>query len=227
MPLQTNSNAALFANYDLLSVLPLDSFAFAHACQSLITPSPISIDIITLDLASSPRLPFLLKRSLVLSAIKAGVAFEVVYAPTVASTGYSKEARRNVFAGVRELVRVTNGGRGLLISSSARQVMELRSPSDLTSLIELLGFKPEWAKQAVSGLPRNVIARGFSNRQTFRGTIKGPLVETVVHTGETSTAGASKKRPEPDAGAPADTAGSGPQPAEDDVAAGSKKRRRN
>lgn len=177
-------------------MLPLDNFAFTHACQSLISPSPISIDIITLDLASSPRLPFLLKRSLVLSAIKAGVAFEVVYAPTVASTGYSKEARRNVFAGVRELVRVTNGGKGVLLSSSARQVMELRSPSDLTSLAELLGCKPDWAKAAVSDLARSVVARGFSNRQTFRGLIKGPEVESIVQTSlqDPTTAASAKKR---------------------------------
>lgn len=181
--MKTNSNAALFANYDLLAVLPLDNYAFSHACQSLITPSPISIDIITLDLHSSPRLPFLLKRSHVLSAINAGVAFEVIYAPTISSsTAYPKDARRNVFAGVRELIRVTNGGRGILLSSSVKTIMELRAPDDLTSLLETLGAKAEHAKDALSSLPRNVVARGFSNRQTFKATIKGPTVETFAQT---------------------------------------------
>jgi hypothetical protein len=89
---------------------------------------------------------------MVLKAIADGVVFEIAYAPAMRSAGFSssatssdgggggrlsgevpKEARRNVIAGARELVRVANG-KGVIMSSEVRRALEMRGPNDLVNL---------------------------------------------------------------------------------------------
>ncbi|WFC93777.1 ribonuclease P [Malassezia brasiliensis] len=105
-----NSNALL--QYDLLSVMPLTDTAFQHACITLSELKPFSIDIITLDLAASPRLPFHLKRSTVGAALANGVVFEITYGDALDPSRETRDvstARRNLFSNARDLLRVTNG----------------------------------------------------------------------------------------------------------------------
>lgn len=158
--------------------------SFTHCCLNLSAPGPSGIDIITLDLASSPRLPFQLKRSMVLKAIADGVVFEICYGPAMRSSSgagatpdrpVSKDARRNIIAGARELIRVTNG-RGVIVSSEARRCMEMRGPLDLCNFGTILGLKPEQAKNAVSNSARSAVIRGHSNRQSYRGVLSNPEV---------------------------------------------------
>lgn len=148
---KTSSNANLLAGYNLISALPLDSTAFSQVCLSYSSPGPSSIDIIALDLATSARLPFQLKRSMVLKAIADGAVFEVCYGVAMrlgdgsgstsgaAATGQMsggpvpRDARRNVISGARELIRITNG-KGIILSSEVRRCMELRGPLDLCNL---------------------------------------------------------------------------------------------
>jgi ribonuclease P/MRP protein subunit RPP1 len=159
----------------LIAVQPLDMPSFQYACTSLCMPSATSIDIITLDLASSARLPFHLKRSLVLNAIQQGVVFELVYGVTL-RTAVPKDARRNVFASAKELVRITKG-KGLLLSSAVQNCMELRAAPDLIALASsCMGMEAARAKMALEENARQVVLAGYSKRRAHKGTIKGPVV---------------------------------------------------
>jgi ribonuclease P/MRP protein subunit RPP1 len=175
---QTASNANALAQFDLIAVQPLDMPSFQYACTSLCMPSATSIDIITLDLASSARLPFHLKRSLVLNAIQQGVVFELVYGVTLRTAGPSvpKDARRNVFASAKELVRITKG-RGLILSSAVQNCMELRAAPDLIALANsCMGMEAARAKMALEENARQAVLTGYSKRRAHKGTIKGPVV---------------------------------------------------
>jgi ribonuclease P/MRP protein subunit RPP1 len=79
---------------------------------------------------------------MVLKAIADGAVFEICYGAAMRSASaanssgdraISKDARRNIIAGARELIRVTNG-KGVIISSEVRKCMEVRGPLDLCNL---------------------------------------------------------------------------------------------
>ncbi|WFD27484.1 ribonuclease P [Malassezia nana] len=132
-----NSNA--LQQYDLLAVMPLTENGFQHACITMSELKPFSVDIITLDLAAAPRLPFHLKRSTVGAALANGVVFEITYGSatdTKVGTTSNQDlaaARRNLFSGAREILRVTNG-KGVIISSAAMDVLGLRAPYDVLNM---------------------------------------------------------------------------------------------
>ncbi|WFD42496.1 ribonuclease P [Malassezia psittaci] len=132
-----NSNALLA--YDFLSVMPLTETAFQHACITLSELKPFSIDIISLDLASAPRLPFHLRRSTVGAALANGVVFEICYGPALETSNVSNDIRdpstlrRNFFSNTRDLLRITNG-KGVILSSGAREAFGLRGPYDVMNL---------------------------------------------------------------------------------------------
>lgn len=164
-----NSNALL--QYDLLSVMPLTDAAFQHACITLSELKPFSVDIITLDLAASPRLPFHLKRSTVGAALANGVVFEITYGDALDPSREARDvptARRNLFSNARDLLRVTNG-KGVIFSSGALAAMSLRAPYDvmnlcvsttkLTSRATLMGMTATSAKDTLSATCRSLMIR--------------------------------------------------------------------
>lgn len=144
---QTTANTNALLSYDLLSVRPTTEATFSVACLSLAELKPFSIDIISLDLSASSRLPFFLKRSTVGAALANGAVFEVCYGDALAqpesNTGgaeslarmeeETERKRRNVISGARELMRVTNG-RGIILSSGASQLLGIRGPYDVVNL---------------------------------------------------------------------------------------------
>lgn len=118
----------------------------------------------------------MLKRSIVQSAIQQGVYFEIVYSIALRSgADVPKEARRNVFAGARELIKMTNG-KNIILSSGVKKCMELRSPGDVSNLVHLMGLEMDKSKLTVEGNARKCVMRGFSARNAYRGVIKGPEV---------------------------------------------------
>ncbi|KAK9895140.1 PHP domain-like protein [Cystobasidium minutum MCA 4210] len=228
----TSTNANAIAGYNLIAVQPLDAASFQHTCLNLSNAGPTGVDIITIDLASSPRVPFQLKRSLVLKAIAEGTMFEVVYAPAMrlstASSSLPKEARRNIIAGARELIRITNG-KGIILSSEVRNAIEMRGPLDLCNFGTILGFKPDQAKDSVSGNARLAVIRGHAARQTYRGVIANPKVVEVKAVIPTQPVASSSKTK---ATAKAVLPPSLPEkpvatqaPAEEDTTVGSKRKR--
>lgn len=132
-----NSNA--LQNYDLLAVMPLTESGFQHACITMSELKPFSVDIISLDLAAAPRLPFHLKRSTVGAALANGVVFEITYgsATDTSSSAMGDQdlsaARRNLFSGAREILRATNG-KGVIISGAVMDVLGLRAPYDVLNM---------------------------------------------------------------------------------------------
>ncbi|EDP43512.1 hypothetical protein MGL_2180 [Malassezia globosa CBS 7966] len=140
-----SANALALQRYDLLSVTPTTEMAFQHACITLSELKPFSVDIISLDLAVAPRLPFHLKRSTVGAALSNGVVFEITYGAAIDAKSSSlsskstsemsdlSDARRNLFSGAREILRVTNG-KGVILSSQAMDAMGLRAPYDVMNL---------------------------------------------------------------------------------------------
>lgn len=77
----------------------------------------------------------MLKRATVLKAVTDGVVFEICYgiAMRSSSTGVPKDARRNVMAGARELIRIT-GGKNIVFSGDVAKCLEMRAPHDLINL---------------------------------------------------------------------------------------------
>ena len=133
------SHASTLASFDLVAVRPVDAGAFNHACINLSAPGPSGIDVVSIDFAAQNRLPFQLKRTPILKAIGDGVVFEIAYSAAMRTNGeVVKDARKNLLAGARELIRVT-GGKGVIFSSDARQFLELRAPADLQNLYVRFG----------------------------------------------------------------------------------------
>lgn len=188
---QANSTAPLYPPHTtLLAVAPTSLTSFTHVALSLSPPSAFSPTLVTLDPSLSPRLPFPLKRGLISSLSRAGVAFELVLrgvtrldAPGDAP-GDAGRRRRNWIAGAREVVRATEG-RGVVLSSGATRAGEMRAPEDLINLCaasfslsrptpscvltapdppnrscSLIGLPPSQAKDALTVNPQRAILRG-------------------------------------------------------------------
>lgn len=189
-----SANAQALQQYDLLSVTPTTETAFQHACITLSELKPFSIDIISLDLAAAPRLPFHLKRSTVGAALANGVVFEITYGAAIATTLNTPDvsaARRNLFAGARDLLRATNG-KGVIISSNASDALGLRAPYDVMNLAALMGMTPNAAKDAISTACQSLLIRA-ETRQTFRGTVSKPYVMPEEHKPAPGTDQSTKK----------------------------------
>lgn len=173
--------------YDLLAVQPVTSNQFNAACLTYteLKPGGQTFDIISLDLSSSPRLPFYLKRSTVGKALDSGAVFEVCYSEGLAvssasAAGQKREDRvRNLISNTRDLLRVTSGGKGVILSSGAASVLGLRSPSDVANLAALFGFHPQRAREALSQTCRQIVQRAHA-RRSFRGVVALPKVVSVA-----------------------------------------------
>lgn len=168
----TATNQSGLMTYDLLSAQPNNDTSFSALCLSMTELKPISIDIISLDFASSPRPPFFMRRSLVHTAIANGAVFEICYARTVhrgRGDDNAVKARRNIISATRELLRVTNG-RGVILSSGTSDLLGLRGPYDVINLASVLGMNPTAAQDAISSCCRSLLLRA-ETRKTFRGVV--------------------------------------------------------
>jgi ribonuclease P/MRP protein subunit RPP1 len=127
---QNKSNDALLQTYDILSLHPTSPTTFSSACLTHSAPSTLTTHIISLPL-TFPRMPFFFKHTLVRTAIKNGAVLEVAYSPAVGGAGDSE--RRNWWANVRELTRVTKG-KGVIFSSGSSEVGDVRAPGDVANM---------------------------------------------------------------------------------------------
>ncbi|KAL9937869.1 hypothetical protein V8E36_003414 [Tilletia maclaganii] len=168
-------------SYDILAVAPTTESAFSLACLSLAELKPFGIDIISLDLGSQPRLPFWVKRSLVKAALQLGVVFEIAYSgalpvpsstgSTSSSSGTSDVVRRNLISSTRSLLLLTKGT-NVILSSGARDAMQLRAPMDVINLFgAILGMGEGAARRAISAAPEAVIRRARARKEIWRGIV--------------------------------------------------------
>lgn len=184
--------------YDILAVCPTTEAAFALTCTSLTELKPNSIDVISLDFAAAPRLPFILRRSSISAAIQNGAVFEVCYGSLVgvedtyallraganetqqllslSSEGRSK-ARRNLIGGVKDLLRITKG-KNVIFSSGVADLLGLRGPADIINLASIFGMQASDAKKTLSSTARSLFQRART-RKTWRGIVGAPRLRLL------------------------------------------------
>ena len=140
-------------SYDLIAIVPKTERAMQQACSSL------DCDIICLEL--NQRLPFKLKPSLLASAVKRGIHFEIIYSGLLRDP----TSRRHLINNSQALTRILRG-RNLILSSGARNSFEMRGPADVMALAtQLLGFaSKEKAQLALTQGPKNAVDHGGKRR---------------------------------------------------------------
>ncbi|KAK2740370.1 hypothetical protein FQN57_006110 [Myotisia sp. PD_48] len=166
-PTQNQRLAILAQSYSLIAIRPLNEKTLSQACNNL------DCDIISVDL--STRLPYHFKFKTLSAAISRGVRFEICYGPGV--TGSGLEARRNLIGNAAALIRAARG-RGIIISSEAKQALGVRGPWDVVNLACVWGFDARRGKDALCEEARKVVALAAIKRTSYRGTVD------VVYGGE-------------------------------------------
>jgi hypothetical protein len=127
---------SVLTSYDLIACQPSTPEAMIEAAKSG------NVDIIDLDMAGG-KAPFLLTQADVEAVLSKGVVFEIPYAPCIRDAS----CRRSVASNASALLRLCRG-RGVVITSSARSTLEVRSPRDVTVLAALWGLKENKAQVA-------------------------------------------------------------------------------
>ena len=148
--------ARVLASYDVVAAQPSDA---AGLGAILGAGGGASIDIVSLDL-SSGRLPFPLAQRDVAAVLGAGMVFELRYAPAVRDAAL----RRAFFTHAATLLRVTRGA-GLLLTSGARNALELRSPRAVAAIASLAGFSLQQAHAALTAAPAAALAHAARRKQ--------------------------------------------------------------
>ncbi|KAF3482065.1 uncharacterized protein GIQ15_04824 [Arthroderma uncinatum] len=179
---QNQRLATLAQSFSIVAIRPVNEKTLSQACNNL------DCDIISLDL--STRLPFHFKFKTLSAAISRGVRLEICYGPGV--TGSGLEARRNLIGNAASLIRAARG-RGIIISSEAKQALGIRAPWDVVNLACVWGMKSERAKEAVCEETRKVVAMARVKRTSFRGTVDVIYGGEEDARNEQTTAGQGKK----------------------------------
>ena len=154
-----NSNNPILKSYDIFAVEALTEKAFSNACLHL-----DGVDVISIDLGS--RLPFQLKRTNVMGAIRRGIAFEIRFSHLLRDS----YTRRNTLSNVATLLKFS-GGKSIFVSSEAKTKLDMRSPIDITNLCLLFGMKPDKIKTYLSSVPVSVVLHG-EVRKTVKTVLK-------------------------------------------------------
>lgn len=191
---QNHRLASLQPHYDLISLRPTTEKAFQLCCSSL------ECDLISLDLRQ--RLPFVLKFKTVASALQRGVRFEICYSPGIAG---GNDGRRNLISGAAALIRATRG-RGIILSSEAKDALGVRGPYDVINLAQVWGLGQERGKESLCEEAGKVVRLAGLKRTSFRGVLhvleggnhRLPVVEKVGKSGPKAVAS------EPNSAAPSD-----------------------
>jgi len=146
--------------YNLLALRPTTEKALQLCCASL------ECDLISLDFTQ--RLTYPIKFKTVAGALQRGVRFEICYAPGISSS--NSDARRNLISGATALIRATRG-RGIILSSEARNALGLRGPHDLINLAHVWGLGQERGKVALCEEAGKVVRLAGMKRTSFRSVV--------------------------------------------------------
>ncbi|KAH8179495.1 RNase P subunit p30 domain-containing protein [Sarocladium implicatum] len=147
--------------YDILAVRPLTKDAFHNACLNLDVP------IISLDFTQ--HFPFHFRPKPCMAAVNRGVRFEICYGQ-VLDPSIDARARANFISNVTSLVRATCG-RGIILSSEAKNALLLRAPADVVNLMNVWGLSNDKGLEALRSTPRGVVVNEGIKRSGFRGVI--------------------------------------------------------
>ncbi|OAP63284.1 hypothetical protein AYL99_02511 [Fonsecaea erecta] len=147
--------------YSLLALRPTTDKTLQLCCTSL------ECDLISLDF--SQRLSFPLKFKTISGALQRGIRFEICYSPAVQAAG-NNEARRNLISGATALIRATRG-KGIILSSEAKNALGVRGPHDVINLAMIWGLGQERGKEALCEEAGKVVRLARVKRTSFRGVI--------------------------------------------------------
>ncbi|CAM1509994.1 Fc.00g003290.m01.CDS01 [Cosmosporella sp. VM-42] len=150
---------SLAAAYDILAIRPLTEKGFQNACLT------IDVPIISLDLTQ--QFPFYFRPKPCMAAVTRGVRFEICYSQ---SLGADARGRANFISNATSLIRATRG-RGIIISSEARNALSLRAPADIVNLLSVWGLNNEKGIEGFRAMPRAVVVNEGMKRSGFRGVI--------------------------------------------------------
>lgn len=150
---------SLASTYDIIAARPLTEKAFQNACLTLDVPI-ISVDF-------TKHLDFHFKPKPCMAAVSRGVRFEVCYSQALTADA---RGRANFISNVTGLIRATRG-RGILLSSEAKDALSLRAPADVINLLSVWGLGNEKGMQGIGEIPRSVVVNEGIKRNGFRSVI--------------------------------------------------------
>eukprot|EP00747_Dinoflagellata_sp_TGD_P185683 gnl/TRDRNA2_/TRDRNA2_42340_c0_seq1.p1 gnl/TRDRNA2_/TRDRNA2_42340_c0~~gnl/TRDRNA2_/TRDRNA2_42340_c0_seq1.p1 ORF type:complete len:279 (+),score=45.99 gnl/TRDRNA2_/TRDRNA2_42340_c0_seq1:122-958(+) len=151
--------------YELIAMRPVSEEAWLCAAEQG--------DCDILSLALDERMLFPLKRPPVLAFLKRGGIFEVEFAPALRDVS----SRRALFSNVEQLLHATRG-HGVMLSSAARDAIEMRSPHDLANFAAVLGLRGALAAKSLADVPYQALQHGALRRgcaQTIQSASKPPV----------------------------------------------------
>lgn len=150
----------LAAAYHILALRPTTEKAYLSACNTMTEHSIISLDL-------TQRYPFFFKPKPLMTAINRGIRIELCYSQAIADDASS---RRNFISNCMAIIRGTRG-RGLIVSSEAKNVLMARAPADVLNLLGVWGLKREKGVESIGGNPRGVVVNEGMKRSSFRGVV--------------------------------------------------------
>ncbi|KAG8675619.1 RNA-binding RNA processing protein rpp1 [Fusarium poae] len=149
----------LTSTYDIIAARPLTDKAFQNACLTLDVPI-ISVDF-------TKYLEFHFKPKPCMAAVSRGIRFEVCYSQALTADA---RGRANFISNVTGLIRATRG-RGIILSSEAKDALSLRAPADVVNLLSVWGLGSEKGMQGLGEIPRSIVVNEGIKRNGFRGVI--------------------------------------------------------
>lgn len=102
-----------------------------------------------------------------MAAVARGVRFEVCYSQALAA---DQRGRAAFIGNVSNLFRATRG-RGIILSSEAKDALSLRAPADVVNLLNVWGLPNEKGVLGFESIPRSVVVNEGIKRSGFRGVI--------------------------------------------------------
>jgi len=124
------------------------------------------IDIISIDSADAERVPWFYKPKLIQAIAGVGLSYELVYSGALTST----ENRRQFLSSGRTLMEITRGGRSVVLSSGAEDVISIRGPYDACNLCTLFGLNHKDSRKLIAANARSVLLRAQA-RKTVKGAV--------------------------------------------------------
>jgi len=131
---------ALLNSYDIISISPRNDTVFQAVCSNA-----NACHIITLDYTTGGRLPFKLRPNDVSLATKRGAVFEISYAPAILNPDKRKyfiqTGREFFLSSLLQNIHadmIVSSGRRIDTSGGDVGALALRSPQDITNVIEVL-----------------------------------------------------------------------------------------
>ncbi|CAB4252364.1 similar to Saccharomyces cerevisiae YHR062C RPP1 Subunit of both RNase MRP and nuclear RNase P [Maudiozyma barnettii] len=160
--------------YDLIAALPVSEKGLTLATTSL------DIDLLTFDYGN--RFPTFLKHKNICGCVKRGVKVEIVYSYTLRDLAQ----RRQFVQNVRSVIR-SSRSRGLVVSSGARNSLEVRNILGVSALLRTLGLPSDQCSKAMGDTAGLVLLNGRLRTKSYKQTIaigNGDVVDDLNTLGD-------------------------------------------